>query len=795
MTRFLICIFFVSRLFGGLLAQSSQPCSGQPAVAVLHANALRLYVNSVGQSGGAATLTPVVHYDGSTQASAGFYMAGLWIAGLDPTQNIRLAESAYGLLWQDYTPGPTTAGASGCQQWNRVWSVSRAEIEAHRQDWLADGHIDQPLDAVFAWPGSGNPYFESMNGFPLPSGTETYAPFYDNDGDGLYNPFNGDYPHPEGVAPGRIVGAMLWGVFNSGQSNVSLEVQSTLWAFGCDDDNALNDTYFQSLRVINRDGFQLDSLHLGVWQDLNIGNAIDDNIGTNPALNTVFAYNADDNDEDFLGNPGYGPNPGIIALSFLNRPLFKSMYIANPSFNNYPLAMIDPSADVENYRYLNGYWRDGTTLTASGSGYNPNDPQAPEADYFFYGNPLVPGEWAMNQLNLPYAGFRTITSANLGNLAPGQSAALDMAFSYHRGEGLDNLQNIAFGLDRIAQIKQSWDSGFEDACLFASCTDDCVWPGDINRDGIVNQCDILPFGSGWAATGPSRDGFVNWAPQTAAGWGQVAGLGYDLKHLDANGNGEVEQYDAQVIRDFYGNVTPWWVADADEYPVGNDFNIKLSPNNFDTTNVLVGQVCFVAVRFDSLKTVRGAAFEMELDSAYWEIVTSGFAQEQGVILVNKSVPTGLAGGRVRIDSQQAFNDGGWATMKIKAKSIPPTQSNTTYIRLKNIKGIAPDGSEVALGAYPQKFVFAGGSSAAGAPAGTEAWRVSPNPAADVLRIETPGEQLQEVVFYDLAGRVLGRTRLSGSEQATVDTARLQRGISFVLIQTFGNARFVKVILD
>jgi hypothetical protein len=56
------------------------------------------------------------------------------------------------------------------------------------------GNITLPLagisDSVKYWPGKGNPYLAAQ-GYDV---SGVLAPFYDADGDGVYDPAHGDYP-------------------------------------------------------------------------------------------------------------------------------------------------------------------------------------------------------------------------------------------------------------------------------------------------------------------------------------------------------------------------------------------------------------------------------------------------------------------------------------------------------------------------------------------------------------------------------------------------------------------------
>jgi Bacterial Ig domain/Secretion system C-terminal sorting domain/Dockerin type I domain len=93
------------------------------------------------------------------------------------------------------------------------------------------------------------------------------------------------------------------------------------------------------------------------------------------------------------------------------------------------------------------------------------------------------------------------------------------------------------------------------------CVNDCVWSGDLNNDGIVNNKDLLPLGYHLGLTGPERPAAaMEWFGQQAADWDNPFSAGnVDLKYSDTDGNGVINSTDIAPIEAFYGqthNLTP-----------------------------------------------------------------------------------------------------------------------------------------------------------------------------------------------------------------------------------------------
>ena len=86
-------------------------------------------------------------------------------------------------------------------------------------------------------------------------------------------------------------------------------------------------------------------------------------------------------------------------------------------------------------------------------------------------------------------------------------------------------------------------------------TVNCVWPGDMNYDGIVNYLDFLSFGPDYNKEGPTRDnGSCDWIGQGGEDWAHTDSTGVNDKHSDANGDGIVSRADLEVIVKNYNQV-------------------------------------------------------------------------------------------------------------------------------------------------------------------------------------------------------------------------------------------------
>lgn len=112
-----------------------------------------------------------------------------------------------------------------------------------------------------------------------------------------------------------------------------------------------------------------------------------------------------------------------------------------------------------------------------------------------------------------------------------------------------------------------------DNIMMSTCiSDDCVWPGDCNNDGIVNMIDLLQLGIGIGELGANRPSpSTEWTGQESYDWNK-SNLGelVDMKYVDTDGDGFVTMLDQDNIDTKYGkthSLSPEYNAFKKEYPL------------------------------------------------------------------------------------------------------------------------------------------------------------------------------------------------------------------------------------
>ena len=326
---------------------------------------------------------------GSRKTSS--FTAALWIGGLDVNKQLKLAAQRYRDGGVDYWTGPLTVDgtaaidAETCVLWDRHFTITKAEVEA----FIANpGNSDYQTQVIKEWPWRGD--ISKLQ-------TNYLAPFYDVNGDYVYNPDDGDYPYydftnslcptnpdkqnPDGtwkpmettmettmgngnpkVKGGILVDQVLkgdmtlWWVFNDkGNTHtetqgapIGLEIRAQAFSFSTNDE--INNMTFYSYEIVNRSTYTLTETYFCQWVDFDLGYAFDDYTGCDVSRGLGYVYNGKDVDGE--GEYwAYDGNPPAIGLDYFQGPYMDPDGIDNPKYSDsaHTIQLCDASINGVNF--------------------------------------------------------------------------------------------------------------------------------------------------------------------------------------------------------------------------------------------------------------------------------------------------------------------------------------------------------------------------------------------------------------------------------------------------------------
>lgn len=364
----------------------------------------------------------------------------LWMGAIDPAGNLMLS-----IQQPDTTLSDFRGGFRGVSNSAGVWKVTKAEIEAHRQDFADNGVIDNPIPAIFAWPGWQNPFSVQYNGFAADSLSGwTAAPHDYLFSPAPYQPGKGDFPSLGNIYPlvERQPDEIVFVPFHTRSSSalfpgvslypVAVNGHAVFFTFYCDDAAFLDHTVFGYITLEYTSQERLDSTLIGFNLNGDIGSPDDDYLGFIPENSVTYFYNADtaktgDSDR-YPPVAGFDLHQGMINELGLETGT-SSVMTFYPANGMFPAAQLAPQLPTEYYHYLNGYWRDGSPLTTGGNGYAGSG----QTDYIFPGMPGLAGSWSELTVQNPPGDRQALVSTGPAVRNPGAVERLFFSLNFVPG--------------------------------------------------------------------------------------------------------------------------------------------------------------------------------------------------------------------------------------------------------------------------------------------------------------------------------------------------------------------------
>lgn len=334
------------------------------------------------------------------------FAGAIWIAGRDSlSKELLVTAQTYSNAnsRRSYWPGPiddqtTATSRNRCDAWDQHFGCLKTTVLQYLSDYNA-GLISNPNqipDEIRYWPGRLNPYLPTKAERPISSADLDFnlGRFNDVNGDGIYNPLQGDYPQlpgDDGITQRDVINAAdqtfffvmndmgFTKLFDGAPSGgIGMEVQTEAFAYVTSDPR--NDMTFYRNKLINKGNRIIKECYFGQWVDPDLGYAADDYVGCDVPRGLGICYNGTDFDPTLLG---YGANPPTVAVDFFIGPEAdpgdgidnnKDGTIDEPgekiimsSFMYYNIGSDpvngDPDVPADYFNYLRMLWKNGQRVS------------------------------------------------------------------------------------------------------------------------------------------------------------------------------------------------------------------------------------------------------------------------------------------------------------------------------------------------------------------------------------------------------------------------------------------------
>ena len=358
-------------------------------------------------------------------------------------------------------------------------------------------------------------------------------------------------------------------------------------------------------------------------------------------------------------------------------------------------------------------------------------------------------------------------------------------------------------------------TGTGDVCAFS----DCVLPGDTDVDQAANVYDLLPIGVAYGAEGPPRslDNQVSfpglaWEPQYSPDWGLETIAGVDYKHIDCNGDGNINGDDMEAIEQNYIEPGTIFQVTAPGQPY---FWLEF---DFDTVVVTDDTPAFFTLEADLMAGTPGLPFDdlrgfaLQMDYPEDMVLEGGgvtidyndnsfFGSSNDILWMGKD-RTDVGVMDLGITRKNLFGNGFGKVADVSfiviGDLVPRSESATPFdINLNGVIAVNEAGAQLTLEqpSGPATVVILNRTTT-----GTEdellnqKVNVFPNPAKDNLWVSIGDLHGQRVEVFNALGQRVEEHEIQSS-QFQLDMGGLSEGVYFLHIYTDEGVAKKRVVVE
>jgi hypothetical protein len=322
-----------------------------------------------------------------------------------------------------------------------------------------------------------------------------------------------------------------------------------------------------------------------------------------------------------------------------------------------------------------------------------------------------------------------------------------------------------------------------------------VFPGDCNHDQVANMQDLLPIGVKYGSTGPLRpNASLAWTPQVAPLWGDTLANGRDIRHVDTDGNGVINDDDTLAINLNFGmthnNMRPTAASGVSLSFLMPTMN--LVPGDTIVVPIVLGTVDTPAVN------LYGMAFSITYDSS--KVEENGFHIDFSNSWLGTTGTNMIAmyrddyaAGRVdialvRTNQMNQSGFGAIAEAIIVIDDHVAKRDVPLALDFADIFAIDVEEAEIPVQGVPGVATITTGFSSFP----DAQFQVYPNPASDFVEIAHSGLQQGNVTLLDMQGRIVSQTLINPAGKTRIEVQDLAKGIYMIQVESDGRVFVEKV---
>ncbi len=345
------------------------------------------------------------------------------------------------------------------------------------------------------------------------------------------------------------------------------------------------------------------------------------------------------------------------------------------------------------------------------------------------------------------------------------------------------------------QVLNSNGCLLSDSFTINACSSDCVWPGDCNHDGIVDNFDLLNIGLGYSWNGAfrSRIGGGTFIGEPANNWNLFTAPGIDAKHADADGDGSISGNDSLGISFNYGLTHPKQ-SSTNGVPLYIEFNTATAVNgdhvyadiHLGSASIPADSIYGVAFTFafDTNVVVSNAAYIHRLN-ANWLATTFMDGIDMSFNQYNSSGELHYALARIDHTIKSGNGPVARAEMDIQTGNIAGKGNVIKHYdfiaHLKHVRIVDLQGYEktFTLGADTIDISYSTGISDLKV---NQVFNISPNPGSDYIHVNTIFPlHAATVQLFDMKGMEINTPLNLPTQGLTIPTKEVKNGMYILRI--------------
>ncbi len=306
---------------------------------------------------------------------------------------------------------------------------------------------------------------------------------------------------------------------------------------------------------------------------------------------------------------------------------------------------------------------------------------------------------------------------------------------------------------------------------------DCVFPGDVNYDGVADLMDVLALGTAMGVSGSTRaNASTQWFGQRASNWLGSLGTGSNYKQGDTDGDGDILQDDTLAIQLNFGSTH----TKTGTISGGNE-RLRITPLN---SPVPAGDIARFGVYYEGLSggavdSVHGLAMKISWNSTgitglkYVDYSNAWFAPGNNKMTFGKFSSNSADIAISRTSPADTIGDGLVMVLGFVTDSNL-TGSNVTFSPTVNMA------QAVGMSLLPhpaQPLVNATtvlGTVSIG-PQVLAHVRIWPIPADQVINVTVEGQMPRNVRLVNMLGQVVIDIPAAGNREFVLNTSNLPAG--------------------